>query len=105
MSDEAVNAAIAALRNAELPGCSPPAEALLWKAALRRRLERAARGPAVLEKGLPAIVAGVCATAAVFAAQLLRPDQSPVLAMAAAIALAMLVAGAAVAAIPLFARR
>jgi Ni/Fe-hydrogenase subunit HybB-like protein len=105
MSDEAVNTAIAALASADLRGRPVSAEALSWKAALRRRLERAARGPAVLEKGLPAVVAGVSVTAAVFAAQLLRPDQSPVLATAAAIALAMLVVGAAATAIPLFARR
>jgi hypothetical protein len=105
MSDKAVNAAIAALADGALPGRSASAEVLLWKAALRRRLERAARGSAALEKGLPAVLAVVCFVAAVFVVQFLARGQSPALLIAASVALAMLAVGAATAAIPLFRRR
>jgi hypothetical protein len=80
MSDDSVRAAMTALANAELPGHPPSAEVLTRQADLRRRLERAARGPPVLEKGIPATLAVVCGIAAVIVTQVIAADRSPALA-------------------------
>lgn len=97
MSDDAVAGAMAALAHAELPKGGSLAEALLYRAALQRRLQRAAQGAAVLDRGLPAVLASVCFIAIVFVVPVIAADRSPVFAAAAWSALALFASAAAVA--------
>jgi hypothetical protein len=105
MSDEALDTAIAALADAQLSGRAASAEELLRKAALRRRLERAARGSAALDKGQPAMLATVCVAAGVLTSRLLSADQSHVFSAAIWLTLFMLASSAAAAAVALISRR
>lgn len=95
MSDDAVRAAMAALAQTEIPGEGPTAKTLVQRATLRRRLERAARGSPVLEKGLPVVVAGTSLIALTLAARVLATDQSEALSGAALAAIAVFAANAA----------